>query len=245
MHLVGLTAVPDELTEPGRRQAFICLVAFLVAFIAIRTSARMARRYDWWPGSVHTDGVHLHHHVWGIFLMIVAGFAAVAEIVPEPLGWMTAVVFGAGVGLTLDEFALWTHLEDVYWTDRGRSSIQAVAVVAALGVLVVLGVQPFSLADPVSAISVSAAIALTLVVCVVALLKGRLLLGSVGLFLLPVGLIGALRLAHPASPWAGRFYAPGSRREERSRARFRNPDRRGLRVRTYLVDLIGGRPSRH
>ena len=28
-------------------------------------------------------------------------------------------MFGIGAGLTLDEFALWLYLEDVYWSDGG------------------------------------------------------------------------------------------------------------------------------
>ena len=37
-----------------------------------------------------------------------------------------AGAFGVGAGLTMDEFALWTHLSDVYWTEQGRSSLEAI-----------------------------------------------------------------------------------------------------------------------
>jgi hypothetical protein len=50
--------------DEGRQHAFVCLAALLLSFLAIRTSARMTRRFSWWPGGVETSGgVHLHHFV--------------------------------------------------------------------------------------------------------------------------------------------------------------------------------------
>jgi hypothetical protein len=39
---------------------------------------------------------------------------------------ITALLYGIGAALTLDEFALWLRLEDVYWSREGRQSIEAV-----------------------------------------------------------------------------------------------------------------------
>jgi hypothetical protein len=232
------------IADDGRQHAFVCLVALLASFLAIRTSARMTRRFSWWPGGVQTSGgVHLHHFVWGIFLMMASGFLAIGLHLHEPWGGITAGAFGVGAGFTLDEFALWTRMQDVYWSEEGRSSLEAVAVVAVVGLLVVIGIRPFELDDPASAITLSATIALSLAVAITALLKDRILLGAVGLFFLPVGLIGALRLARPGSPWARRRYAPGSTRLERSQRRFQNPRSLQLRFGRWLADAVGGRPS--
>jgi hypothetical protein len=234
----------EVVADHGRQRAFICLAAFLLSFLFIRTSARMTRRFTWWPGGVETEGgVHLHHLVWGICLMLVAGFLGVSLDFSYPWGGILAGVFGVGAGLTMDEFALWTHLEDVYWTEEGRSSLEAVAFVTALGVLVVIGVQPFQLDDPGSAVAVSAAIAVPLLVSVLAFLKRRILLGAVGIFIFPVGLYGAVRLAHPESPWARWFYGDGSRRQARAHERYDDPDRWTARVRRRVEDAVGGRPS--
>jgi hypothetical protein len=49
--------------------------------------------------------------------------------------WMsriTAIAFGAGVALTLDEFALWLNLQDVYWQEKGQESVQAIFAFIAL-----------------------------------------------------------------------------------------------------------------
>ncbi len=226
--------------DHGRQHAFVCLAAMLIAFLAIRTSARMTRRFSWWPGGVETsDGMHLHHFVWGIFLMLGAGFLGLGLHLSEPWGGIVAAVFGVGAGLTLDEFALWTRMEDVYWREEGRSSLDAIAVVASVGALVVIGVRPFELDDPGSAVTVSAVIAACLIAAVVAILKGRLLLGAIGVFLLPVGLFGALRLARPGSAWARRHYGDGDERMNRARRRYRNESRLTRRV----SDAIGGAPS--
>jgi len=51
---------------------------------------------------------------------------------------VNSALFGVGAALTLDEFALWLHLKDVYWEQAGRRSIDAVilaATVCGLGVL--------------------------------------------------------------------------------------------------------------
>jgi hypothetical protein len=226
--------------DHGRQHAFVILAAMLVSFLAIRTSARMTRRFTWWPGGVETSGgVHLHHFVWGIFLMLSAGFIGLGVHIGEPYDGIVAAVFGVGAGFTLDEFALWTRMEDVYWQEEGRSSIEAVAIVATVGALVVIGVRPFELDDPGSAVTVSATIALSLLVAIVAVLKGRILLGAAGLFVMPVGLLGAVRLARPNSPWARRNYPAGGERMRRARERFARESRLSRR----LSDAIGGAPS--
>jgi hypothetical protein len=238
-HIYDLVVADD-----GRSRAFICLVALLASFFAIRTSARMTRAFTWWPGGVETGGgVHLHHFVWGIFLMLGSGFLGMDVRLHEPAAGIVAAVFGIGAGLTLDEFALWTRMEDVYWTPQGRSSLEAVTIVSTVGLLLVIGIRPFELDTTVSAVTVSTTIALSLLVSVAAFLKGRILLGIVGLFILPVGLFGAIRVAHPHSPWARRFYPPGSRRRACAHERFDDPTRIGPRFRLWFADLVGGRPS--
>jgi len=234
----------DVVADHGRQRAFICLAAFLISFFLIRTSARMTRRFTWWPGGVETEGgVHLHHLVWGICIMLAAGFLGVSLDFDYPSGGILAAVFGVGAGLTMDEFALWTRLQDVYWSEEGRSSLEAIAIVTVFAGLVVVGVQPFKLDDPGSALTVSGAIAVTIAVSIVAFLKRRILLGAVGIFILPVGVVGALRLAHPASPWAHWFYESGSTRMRRARERYDDPRRWTKRVRRRVEDAVGGRPS--
>jgi hypothetical protein len=226
--------------EPGRSAAFLVLLAFLCSFGFIRTSARLTRSVSWWPGGVETEGgVHLHHLVWGIVLLLVCGFTAFATNLESPWWQITAIGFGIGAGFTLDEFALWVRLQDVYWSDEGRASLDAVIMAAVFAALVVLGVQPYGLDESSSILGTAAWVAVTLLLAGITFMKGRILLGILALFLPFVGLWGALRLGKPTAPLAKRY---GAGKLERSKQRFR-PDRRGAKVGRGVLNAIGGAPS--
>jgi hypothetical protein len=231
--------------EPGRECAFLVLLAFLVSFVAIRTSARLMRspRVPWWPGSVQAGGLHVHHLVWGICLLLLSGFAAFATDLYSPWWQITAIVFGVGAGLTLDEFALWLHLEDVYWAQEGRRSIDAVVIAALVGGLVAVGVQPFDIDQVGALIGTVAAVVLVTVLAAIAFLKGKIVLGVVAIFVPVVGVVAAVRLAKPASPWARwRYRGPHAHRLQRATERHdRHVRRRAMADR--LRDAIGGAPS--
>jgi hypothetical protein len=232
------------LDETGQRAGFVLLGAFLVSFLFIRTSARLIRspRVSWWPGSVTTkSGMHLHHLVWGIVLMMLTGFLNFALAPGSPGVEVLAALFGVGAGLTLDEFALWIHLRDVYWSEEGRASLDAVVVATLLGGLIVLGVAPFELTHQTGAVSsIAVAVVFDVILCTVTILKGKFLLGLAGIFVPIFSLVGAIRLASPNSPWARWRYPPDGAKMARSRARFERLRTRRRRA----LDAIGGAPSR-
>ncbi len=231
------------LDEPSERAGFVLLAAFLASFLFIRTSARLIRspKITWWPGSVETKGgLHLHHLVWGIVLLLLCGFLGFALAPASPWLEILAAGFGIGAGLTLDEFALWIHLDDVYWSEEGRSSLDAVVVAALIGGMIVLGLAPFDLTNQSGSIgSIVLAVAIDLLLATLAILKGKPILGLVGIFMPPVSLVGAIRLAAPSSWWAKRRYKPGSHKLARSTARFARISGRRRRLR----DAIAGAPS--
>lgn len=231
------------LDEPGQRAGFVLLGAFLASFLFIRTSARLIRspRVTWWPGSVTTSGgLHLHHLVWGIVLILSSGFLSFALAPGSPWHEVLAASFGIGAGLTLDEFALWVRLEDVYWAQEGRASLDAVVVAALLGGLVVLGLAPFDLTNQRSAVtSIVIVVAIDVLLCALTILKGKPMLGLIGVFIPPASLLGSIRLAAPTSPWARRRYPVDGRKMARSRARFERVRGRRRRV----LNAIGGAPS--
>ncbi|MGB2711305.1 MAG: hypothetical protein WBC33_07295 [Conexibacter sp.] len=227
-----------------RAPALLVLVAFLLSFAFIRTSARLMRspRVPWWPGSVTTDsGLHIHHLVWGISLLLISGFVAFATELDPPWMQLTAIGFGIGAGLTLDEFALWLHLEDVYWAKEGRASLDAIVLATVFATVVVLGVHPIGLGDTGSTLAPIAAVLVLVLLSATAFLKGRFVLGIVALHLPFAGIYTAVRLATPDSPWARWRYR--GEKLERARRRFA-PDRASIRRRNRLLDAIGGRPSR-
>jgi hypothetical protein len=132
-----------DIEATGRETHFLILIAFVLSFGFIRTSAHMIRaQVSWWPGNVETKGgTHIHHLVWGIVLLLVMGYVGIATDIPSPWFELTAILFGIGMGLTMDEFALWLNLEDVYWTPKGRQSVDAAVVTVALLVIALLGLQ--------------------------------------------------------------------------------------------------------
>ena len=98
---------------------------------------------SWWPGNVSTKGgMHIHHMVFGIITIMVVGWVAVTGgYLGDPWQGICAVLFGIGTGLTLDEYALWLNLKDVYWEKQGRASIDAVIIAATLAGLVLVGLR--------------------------------------------------------------------------------------------------------
>ena len=122
----------EGIVDTGREAQFLFFVAFLLTFGFIRTSAHMIRaQVSWWPGNVSVGGTHIHHLVWGILLLLIFGWIGVAVAPDSPWREISAVMFGIGTGLTLDEFALWLNLKDVYWEKEGRRSIDAVIIAVA------------------------------------------------------------------------------------------------------------------
>ena len=229
------------LEEEAQRAGLILLGSMLLSFGFIRFSTRMIRaEVSWWPGNVTPGGLHIHHLVFGIVAMMLAGFVGFAVQPGSPWLEILAALFGIGVGLTLDEFALWLYLEDVYWSEEGRRSVDAVIVATIIGGALVLGFVPVSSEDSGSIGAILASIASTLVICLVAAFKGKLWSAMTGMFFVPIGIVAAIRVARPGSPWARRFYKPGSAKLEKSEHREQRHNRRWNR----MQDLIGGAPSR-
>ncbi len=231
----------DFLGSNGERAGFLLLVGMLVSFGFIRMSTRLMRspKVTWWPGSVKPGGLHIHHLVFGIVLLMLAGFLQFAFQPDSPWLEILAVAFGVGVGLTLDEFALWLHLEDVYWAEEGRRSVDAVIVATIIAGAIILGLAPLGEGDTGSLVGIVIAIAEVLLFAAITALKGKYWSALLAMFIPLVGWVAAIRLAKPGSPWASRRYAEGSPKLEKAKQRAERSSKRYRR----WQDLIGGRPS--
>jgi hypothetical protein len=243
----------QQIVSTGRLPLFCFFVALVVGFGFIRLSVRMIRaQVRWWPGNVVAGEMHVHHMVFGVVFMGIGGVAELAAPY-HSLGWRAgaAVLFGLGTALVLDEFALILHLRDVYWSNEGRVSVDAVFVAAGVTALLLIGVSPVgvkNVADYQRLLPASAAALATLQVTVavlfilaaITLLKGKLWTGLFGLFVPPVFIIGAVRLARPGSPWARWRYRhrPAKlARAERREQRLRRPV---INVKIWIQDLLAG-----
>jgi hypothetical protein len=238
----------DQILADEKQGLFLVLVGFILSFSFIRMSTRLMRspRVPWWPGSVVSDGgVHVHHLVFGIVTMMIAGTLGISALGESPYAEICAFLFGIGAGLTIDEFALWVYLEDVYWAEEGRSSIDATVLAAAGMMLILLGFSPFSfetgsVEETLASILSAAAVFAMVAVCFA---KQRVLHGTIGFFVFPVALYGTLRLGKPGSPWGRRRYGERNpAKQAKAEARFR-PDRHTERFKNAFRDIVGGKPS--
>ena len=228
------------LNTADQRAGLILLVTMLLSFGFIRFSTRMIRaEVSWWPGNVSPGGLHIHHLVFGIVFMMIAGFGAFVIQPDSPWFEILAGVFGVGMGLTLDEFALWLYLDDVYWAEEGRRSVDAVIFAAIIAGGYIVGFVPLDAAGGDSTVTIVLTVALNLAICVLVALKGKVSTAVIGMFIPPVAYVAAIRLARPDSWWARRRYAPDSEKLAEAVARKERHDRRVRR----LQDLIGGAPS--
>ena len=216
------------IVDTGREPQFLFFVAFLVSWGFIRTSAHLIRaQVSWWPGNVEVGGTHIHHLVWGILLLLVSGWIGVTVAPESPWHEILAVLFGIGAGLTLDEFALWLNLRDVYWEKEGRRSIDAVIVAAMLTGFVLVGFTAWvdvarDVEEGVFAV-VGAVGLVAIAIAFVNAAKEKLGMALLSLVVPVAGLVGALRLARPYSLWARLFYSDSKR--ERAGERFAGRER--------------------
>jgi hypothetical protein len=236
----------NQLVANDRQGVFLVLVGFVGSFAFIRMSTRMIRaEVSWWPGNIESEsGLHVHHLVFGIITMMVAGTVGFAAFGHSPLAEICAFFFGIGAGLTIDEFALWVYLEDVYWAREGRSSIDATVIAAALIGMIVIGVNPFEAESEGATVIESIASWLVIIFFIAAsFLKGRRLHGILGVVFTPLAIYATCRIGKPDSPWAHRRYGEKHpKKQAKAEARF-HPGRRTDRFKEAFRDIVGGKPS--
>jgi hypothetical protein len=241
----------QSVVDAGRLRLFCFFVSFIAAFLFIRFSVRMIRaQVRWWPGNVTPGGVHVHHAVFGLLFMCTGGLGGLA-VEDNRSAWaaVAAALLGIGMALVLDEFALLLHLEDVYWSDKGRLSVEIVFIVVALCGLALLGWVPLgatpSTREPThieAFLGIVSVLAVNLVFTVICLLKGKMWTGVIGLYVNLFAIVGAIRLARPGSPWARWRYPDGSKKQASAIARERRYVHRVARIRIWFQDFVAGRP---
>ena len=245
-----------QVVDTGRLPLFCFFVAFVAGFGCIRVSARLIRaKVRWWPGkNFHAGTVHVHHMVFGVVFMAIGGVAGLAAPASS-LAWRSwpAALFGLGTALVLDEFALILHLRDVYWSNEGRLSIDAVFVASGVTALLLIGGSPVgvkSVADyrhlpgsPGAVLTLVLLSAAMFVLAVITMLKGKVWTGLIGLFVPVILIVGAIRLGRPDSPWARWRYQqrPGKLARAVSREqRLRQPV---IHAKIRIQDLLAGLPD--
>ncbi|GAA3481755.1 hypothetical protein [Streptomyces yanii] len=239
----------QNFVEPGKLPLLLALAAFVLTFAITRLITRMIRAGKGPFRNITPGGVHVHHVVPGVVLTVIGGFGAVSSGRYGVAAGVCAVIFGTGAGLVLDEFALILHLDDVYWSEQGRQSVEVVVLTAALVLLLLGGFSPLGVNELTSDQQQGRlGIVLTLLInfcfVLIALFKGKARMAVIGTLVPFVALFGAIRLARPTSMWAKRFYRNRHRARSKAVLRAYHHDRRWAGPRRRFQDLIGGAPDR-
>lgn len=237
-----------NIVEPGKLPMLLALISFVLTFLITRVITRMIRAGRGPFRNITPGGMHIHHVVPGVILMLVGGFGAVGSGRHGVTAAICAVIFGVGSGLVLDEFALIVHTDDVYWTEEGRQSVEAVIVATALALLVLSGFSPLGVDtltpdERQSRATLISTLVLNFLLVIVTLLKGKPQLALIATLVPFVAIFGAVRLAKPTSYWARRFYRNRPKVRARARLRLYRHDRRWNGPRRRFQDLIGGTPD--
>jgi hypothetical protein len=236
-----------DVIEAGKLPLMLCFLAFVLTFAITRTITRLIRAGRGpFKDQVSSSGVHVHHAIPGLILLIIGAFIGVSALGSDAWTLTSAILVGMGTSLVLDEFALLLRLTDVYWSNEGRISVDMVSLTAACLGLVLVGISPVGvnevgtteLAVRISGIAILAIHGLLVFVCV---LKSKYRIALFGLFLSPIALFGAVRLGRPGSVWARRRYS--GRQTKRATERAADFDRRFAPLQHRWENLVGGRPS--
>ncbi len=131
-------AVHDRLPDRPQRRLFVASVSFFLTFAGVRAVVFAVLHHIPPFHFIESGGRHIHHLVFGIIILLAVGYGWLADIGTGEddtsllLSRLMSILYGVGAALTLDEFALWLNLKDVYWSPQGRTSIDATILFGAL-----------------------------------------------------------------------------------------------------------------
>jgi hypothetical protein len=119
-----------------KERQFVSSASFFTTFAIVRAITHSIRAGIGPFKNVTPGGRHIHHMTFGIIGLLTVGYLWMLEIGVRTderrSSRLTSGAYGAGAALTLDEFALWLNLQDVYWAKQGRESIDAVVLFGSL-----------------------------------------------------------------------------------------------------------------
>ncbi len=140
LHLSRLgLLIHQQIPDRPHRRLFLASISFFITFLAVRLLVACITHHIGPFGYVEMGGRHIHHLVWGILLLLISGYAELAEAGTGDttgsilVGRLLSLSYGIGAALTLDEFALWLNLDAAaYWGRQNRESIDAIVLFGAL-----------------------------------------------------------------------------------------------------------------
>ena len=128
----------ERIPDRPRRRLFVASISFLLTFAGVRAVVYAIEHQIPPFHFIQSGGRHIHHLVFGILILLLVGYGWLAEVGTGAdhssilLSRLMSILYGVGAALTLDEFALWLNLRDVYWAREGRASIDAIILFGSL-----------------------------------------------------------------------------------------------------------------
>ena len=128
----------ERIPDRPRRRLFVASVSFFLTFAGVRAVVYAIEHQIPPFHFIQSRGRHIHHLVFGILILLLVGYGWLAEVGTGAdhssilLSRLMSILYGVGAALTLDEFALWLNLRDVYWAREGRASIDAIILFGSL-----------------------------------------------------------------------------------------------------------------
>lgn len=139
LHRTPLGALLHKhISDRPRRRLFLASVSFFLTFAIVRGMVYCITHQIPPFHYIEIGGRHIHHLVPGILILLAVGYGWLCEFGNGSdtssifASRLMSILYGAGAALTLDEFALWLNLQDVYFVRAGRSSIDAVVLFGSL-----------------------------------------------------------------------------------------------------------------
>ena len=121
-----IKSVIKKISDSKRESQILILLSFLITFGIVRAVTHL-QKLGILPNQ--HGALHIHHLVPGIILLVISGYLGISFWASDRLRQLMAILFGIGAALTIDEFALWFYLKDVYWAKQGRDSVDAIIYV--------------------------------------------------------------------------------------------------------------------
>jgi hypothetical protein len=140
----------EHIPDRPRRRLFMASASFFLTFATVRGMVYCIVHQIPPFHFIVSDGRHIHHLVFGIIILLIVGYGWLAEVGTGSdsssllASWLMSLLYGIGAALTLDEYALWLNLRDVYWAKEGRASIDAVVLFGSLLAVGAWGAPLFS-----------------------------------------------------------------------------------------------------
>ncbi len=111
--------------KTGKEIPFLILISFLITFVGSRivTSLPFPNLY------LKVGDIHVHHFSYGIIILSILCYYLLTQPRSDKTRLRASLIYGFGLGLAFDEFAMWIQLENVY---HDRTTYDAIIIIVLI-----------------------------------------------------------------------------------------------------------------